>query len=116
MYDIIKGGIQDQDPTVAKSRVFQSIPGFKEWIEQTSLFNTIKRFAGTGLIIEGIPNGLSLQLNGISNIQSAEDLPIELLIEFYLNSPFAELLNKTYAPDDTWDLLEPPKSLKDENK
>lgn len=83
-----EGGISDLKNPIITNRVFESIPGFKEWIENTSLFSTIKRFAGSGIIIEGIPDGLRLQLNGISDINVAEDLPVELLLEFYLNSPF----------------------------
>lgn len=79
---------EDKNPADNVSRVFQSTPGFKEWIEQTSLFNTIKRFAGTGIIIEGIPDGLRLQLNGISKVEKAEDLPIEMIIQFFNNSPW----------------------------
>jgi hypothetical protein len=88
MHDLIKGGIPNLENPIVKDRVFQSIPGFKEWIEQTSLFQNIKRFAGTGIIIEGIPNGLRLQLNGISKVDTANDLPIEMIIEFYNNSPW----------------------------
>jgi len=90
MHDLIKGGIQDQKDPVVKDRVFQSIPGFKEWIEQTSLFCTIQQLAGTGATILGIPDGLQLHMTGISNVQNAEDLPIELIMEFFKNSPWYE--------------------------
>ena len=85
-----EGGIQKPKDPIMKDRVFESLPGFKEWIEQTSLFSTIKRFAGSGLIIQGLPDSLRLQLNGISNVQAAEDLPIELIQQFYSNSPWHE--------------------------
>ncbi len=84
MRDIIKN--KNNDFQVAA--IFNSIPGFKEWIERTQLFSTISRFAGTGLIIEGIPDILRLQLNGIPRVETAEDLPIELIQHFYNNSPF----------------------------
>lgn len=61
---------------------------FKEWIEQTQLFLAIKQHAGTGLIIESLPYGLQIQLNGISKVEKAEDLPIEFIQNFYENSPF----------------------------
>ncbi len=67
---------------------------FKEWIENTPLFGAIKVHAGTGLIIESLPHGLSLQLNGIGKIEKAEDLPIEMIKEFFINSPFYNQLKQ----------------------
>lgn len=61
---------------------------FKEWIENTPLFGAIKVHAGTGLIIESLPHGLSLELNRVAKIEKAEDLPIEMIKEFFINSPF----------------------------
>ena len=83
-----EGGILIPKDPIVKDRVFTALPRFKEWIEQTSLFNTISRFAGTGMEIYGIPNDMKLKLNGTSNVQVAEDLPMELILEFLKNSPF----------------------------
>lgn len=67
--------------------------GFARWVEETALFNAIK---------EGIPKSREMkvdyytiqagdfQLNLSSNkdVNVAGDLPVEMLIEFYLNSPW----------------------------
>lgn len=93
MSSLIKGGIQNEDPAMTKSRVFSLLPGFKEWIEQTQLFATIRKFAGSGIIIEGLPDSMRLHLTGISKIEKAEDLPIELIQQFFINSPFINHTN-----------------------
>ena len=87
-YEQLSNHEENKNPMDKVHRVFQSIPGFKEWIEQTTLFSHISRFAGTGLIIEGIPDGLRLQLNGISKVETAYDLPIEMIVQFFGNSPY----------------------------
>lgn len=70
-----------------KRVIFKARPDFKEWIEQTSLFDAIKRHAGTGIIIEGLSDGLSIQLNGLGKVETAYDLPIEFIENFALNFP-----------------------------
>ncbi len=82
-----------RDPILEKDRVFNSIPGFKEWIEQTSLFNTIKMHVGSGIRIDLIPNNASYILNKGGKVEKAEDLPIEMIVEFFINSPY--YCNKT---------------------
>lgn len=63
---------------------------FKAWIEQTQLFHAIVNDAKMGAEIRWTDkdkNLQSLQLNG-RQINKAEDLPIELIKNFYLNSPY----------------------------
>jgi hypothetical protein len=61
---------------------------FKEWVEKTPLFNAIKNNAGTGLIIELPEYDTRFKLDGVSKVEKAEELPIEILQEFWRNSPF----------------------------
>lgn len=65
-------------------------PGLKEWIANTSLFDTIRRFAGrTDVRIDVLPDDMCLQLsqNGMI-VEKPEDLPPELIQHFYEKSPF----------------------------
>lgn len=66
--------------------ILSKVKGFKEWVEQTSLFNAIKNNPHATEIrandgsIKIVPSGIK--------INTAEELPTEFLLEFYMNSPF----------------------------
>lgn len=62
---------------------------FKKWVEQTSLFNALLKDSGTNTIIEYFSKEevFSMQLN-FKRIAKFEQLPPELLIKFYQNSPW----------------------------
>jgi hypothetical protein len=65
---------------------------FKEWVENTQLFSVIKEeshtFRGVNTRIQANDGTLALSLEPGVVIEKAEDLPKELLIQFYINSPF----------------------------
>lgn len=72
-----------------QERIFKAIPGFKEWIQTTKLFNTIVQHSGNPAVsINAFSDDetLSLVLNG-KHIDTPEELPIEVLIKFYDNYP-----------------------------
>lgn len=75
---------------ITKEEFFNRLPEFKEWVEQTHLFTTIKQMVGTGVRIDMYEYQQSLELTGVIKIEKVEDLPIELLWQFYINSPFYE--------------------------
>ena len=67
----------------------------KQWIEDTKLFAVIKAYttgeAGGGGVmprIIGVDPPLSLSLIPGVIINVAEDLPVEIIMEFYRNSPY----------------------------
>ena len=63
---------------------------FKKWVENTKLFNAIIIHSGNpDCRIDGFSEKLSLSLNLNSRkISTFEELPPELLMEFYINSPW----------------------------
>ena len=68
---------------------FVQVPDFKAWIEQTALFHAIVNDVGGTIRLHG-PDGEvtgEFARNG-RTIKAAEELPIEVLYEFYINSPF----------------------------
>ncbi len=81
----------DKDPIVLKDRVFSSIHGFKEWIENTQLFQVLKQESNNPNNF-GVPvirsEVISLNLNNNIKVNSATDLPIEMIEEFFRNSPY----------------------------
>lgn len=63
---------------------------FKSWVEQTQLFNALLKYSGNpNCRIEAFTDKeyLEFQLNG-NKVEKFEDLPKELLLKFYLNSPW----------------------------
>lgn len=81
----------DKDPIVLKDRVFSSIPDFKEWIENTQLFQVLKQESNNPSNF-GVPTirseQISIGLNSGIKVDTAYDLPIEVIFEFFLNSPY----------------------------
>lgn len=84
--------------------ILDALPELRVWIEQTKLFNAIKELTNTQIIngkpvvsmFDGIPVTLvseSINMNLVRNvsIKTPYDLPIELVEQFYQNSPFFTL-------------------------
>lgn len=71
--------------------IFSRIIGFKEWIEDTSLFHSIVNNP-LAMEIKAIDNSISLKPTG-KKVEKAEDLPVELILEFYRNSPYYTINN-----------------------
>ena len=88
----LKSRILDQETYLRKTKekIFKTAPEFKTWIEQTSLFDAIKKDAVyKGTVRTHKEDGsidMELDLNGVI-IEVAEDLPIELIVQFYNNYP-----------------------------
>lgn len=70
--------------------LFQLAPDFKTWVEQTSLFDSIKnRKKVIGVDFYEIrAKEITIRLKDNVIVNKAEDLPIELIENFYINSPF----------------------------
>lgn len=70
---------------------------FKTWVEQTKLFQTIVVHSGTGVEIEGIDENDSIRLT-LSNrkITTFEELPKELLEQFFIHSPWYDALKNNF--------------------
>lgn len=92
--------------------VFMMFPGFREWIDQTKLFTSIKEmtscvmrhydssikaFDATGLVIE-------LQISKDKVVKIPDDLPLSLVENFFLNSPFKDT-NPTFTNKHTNNIL-----------
>jgi len=66
---------------------------FLQWVEGTALFDAIKHLSGKRpedlVIIEALTDkeSMSIQLNG-TKIEKATDLPKEILLKFWQNSPW----------------------------
>lgn len=71
--------------------IFDNNKVFKEWVEQTSLFNALVQDSGnpTCVGIRATDNSLELLTRGIK-VSTVYDLPFELVVEFWKNSPFYE--------------------------
>lgn len=92
--------------------ILDTLPEFRIWIEQTSLFDTIKRFTNPEMI-DGKPvismfsninvqldiEDLNINLLRHAHVQTAYDLPIELVQQFYQNSPFFTLADGVNVED-----------------
>lgn len=96
--------------------ILDALPDFKVWIEQTSLFDTIKRLTNPEMIdgkpvismfsnvnVNLLTEDLNMNLLRNTNVKTAYDLPIELIQQFYQNSPFFTLadgvnINDIYKP------------------
>lgn len=73
---------------------------FKRWVENTKLFQTIVAHSGTGVEIYGFDENIELRLVlSSTKITTFEELPKELLKEFFINSPW-------YNPKEDTHLLE----------
>lgn len=108
-----------------KPTLIASWPEFialKKWIEGTSLYDAILKDSGTNTHIVGVDGSLALTVSG-RKINSVEELPIELVIEFYNNWPDRksyEATNKDNSvgktlyldPKVTAPLLEPSSTIK----
>jgi len=83
----------------------------KHWIEHTKLFTTIKVHTNSGgrfgvmPMIVGVDPQLELSLQPGVVINVAEDLPIEIIEEFYRNSPFYKQTNQNQLPDGNQDTV-----------
>lgn len=65
--------------------------GFCSWVENTMLFNAIKTDPNSTEIIGHSPEGdvnLRIFLDKTKPVNSATDLPKEILLNFYINSPW----------------------------
>jgi len=81
------------------------LPKFKEWLENTQLFNVIKEESNShgmmGISPTIVGKGIQLQLEPGVVVNRMEDLPLEMVMEFFRNSPF-------YAnSDNNFKILEP---------
>ena len=85
----------DIQKTNIKNLLITKLAGFKDWVEQTSLFAALSNDFGETIRCHDIDGNISMEFerNGIP-INVAEDLPIELLIEFFINSPFFNETNQ----------------------
>lgn len=62
---------------------------FKKWVEDTKLFAVIKHHTQNGGFLPEIRSAkISLSLKAGVVVNKMEDLPQELILEFFLNSPF----------------------------
>lgn len=93
--------------------VLDTQPEFKEWIEQTKLFNVLVELTSGKTLWESFggvqPTIVSSEINisliaGVV-IKTPYDLPLELIGQFYMNSPFfdSDLASRlktgdTYSP------------------
>lgn len=72
--------------------LFSKVPEFKEWVEKTCLFNKLvyeTNHKPVGVDFHRIQSDeISIDLREGIKINKAEDLPVQLLREFFLNSPF----------------------------
>lgn len=72
-------------------KIFKTHPDFKEWIEGTELF--VKIMQGLEMLRNKQVDYYRMEANGFSfnlivaDVKSAEDLPIEVIEEFYNNYP-----------------------------
>jgi len=79
---------------VSIKEFFNKLPEFKTWIEQTQLFNVIKQESNpatrayTGIAPKLVSDKIQLQLREGVIITKAEDLPVEMIMVFYENSPY----------------------------
>ena len=61
---------------------------FKQWVENTALFQSILQHSGNpAASIEAADKSIRLDLS-FKKIHNFEELPTELLLEFYKNSPW----------------------------
>lgn len=70
-------------------KFFQTKPDFKAWIENTSLFHALKADRGGVIRLHAEDGDIDGEIfrNHII-IEKAEDLPIEMIQQFYINSPW----------------------------
>jgi hypothetical protein len=70
-------------------QLFNEHPDFKTWVESTSLFHAIVHDAKYGASIKYTDQDgeKELKLTG-HQINEAKDLPLELIFDFYKNSPW----------------------------
>lgn len=87
------GSISARDRLLADV-LFKVVPKLRDWIFCTKLFNVIMEGLDMPIIIEGYDLELQettmLQLKGIK-VTIPEELPQELLYEFYKHSPYFNL-------------------------
>lgn len=68
---------------------FSAVPEFKAWIENTSLFHALVNDVGGVIRGHGEDGSVVFEMSrGFHIIHKAEDLPIEMIMNFYENSPF----------------------------
>lgn len=75
--------------------LFKALPEFRAWIRTTKLFNALIEYSGRPEVtLVGFEDQLNpeimMQLSGI-HVSEPEDLPYELVIEFFRNSPFCNV-------------------------
>lgn len=83
-----------KEPTVKD--ILDYLPKFREWIETTKLYNVIKEesnpstafFSNAEIDVNLVSLEIQMQLKRGRLISTPYDLPIELIKQFYMNSPF----------------------------
>lgn len=75
--------------TATRKAIFDHNTSFKEWVEGTTLFHSLVKNSGNPLCegIDAADGSFSLDTKGVS-VKTVYDLPFELIVEFWKNSPF----------------------------